>query len=167
MNRRLNPDLFTSNPEVSETASSSASMVVTRKLEGELKESRKRISHLESLVEVVQMQMKSLMETNEKRTHAFSKAMSDLEREYREQNLRQTRHMQVIENRLRDQNIVDGKIETMVDRFNTSLSQFENKISSLQKVINEKEMTLMSYRRIIEQIVDEVEKVKTQVSRQL
>jgi hypothetical protein len=160
MNRRLNPELFSSNTEQSQSSNPSPSIASTRKLELELSESKKRISHLESLVEVIQLQMKAMNETGNKRTEAFSKALSSLEKDLREQDLVRGRKLQQLENRMRDQKIVDGQIESMVDRFNTSLSQFENKLSSLQKVISEKEMTLMSYRRVMEQIVDEVEKIK-------
>ena len=160
MNRRLNPDLFGPQGAPNETPDANYSAVASRKMEEELRETKKRVSHLESLLEVVQSQMSVMSNNNEQRTEAFSKALSELEKDFRESNLTQTRHMQHFEERFCDQKVKDGQMENMVDRFNTNLLQFENKVSTLQKVLSEKEMTLMSYRRIIEQIVDEVEKLK-------
>jgi chromosome segregation ATPase len=160
VNRRLNPDLFGPNQTSPETEEYRYSAVVTRQLQSDLKTANKRISHLESLLEVVQSQMSTMSQNNDRRTEAFSKALSELERDFREQNLATRRSQKVIEDKFRDQRIRDGQIESMIDRFNSNLSHFENKLASLQKVISEKEMSLISYRRIIEQIVDEVEKLK-------
>ena len=160
MNRRLNPDLFGPSQTPIEADHESYSAVATRKLQSDLKAANKRISHLESLIEVMQSQMTSMSHNNERRTEAFSKALSEIEREFREQNLMQNRFQKSIADRFRDQKIKDGQVESIIERFNTTLTQFENKISSLQKVIAEKEMTLLTYRKIIEQIVEEVEKLK-------
>jgi len=135
-------------------------MVATRKLETELKETKKKVSHLESMVEVLQSQMKNLNQSYDKRTDLFSKAISELEKELRDHQLIQNRNNQKIDEKLRQQRVSEGQVESMVDRFNTSLAQFENKLNTLQKALSEKQMTLMSYRGIIEQIVDEVEKLK-------
>ncbi len=160
MNRRLNPDLFGPSHSPVEAEEIRYSAVATRQVQTDLKTANKRISHLESLIEVLQTQIGVMSHNNERRTEAFSKALSDLEKDFREQNLEQTRVQRHIENRFRDQKMKDNQIESIVDRFNNNLSQFENKIATLQKVISEKEMTLLTYRRIIEQIVEEVEKLK-------
>lgn len=160
MNRRLNPEIFSSNSSSKEAQEHPYSAVAVRNVEGELKTAKKRISHLESLIEVMQSQMLSARSSSERRTEAFSKALSSLEGEFREQALKQERLKEQINERFRDQRMKDSQMENMVDRFNNNLVQFENKISTLQKVLNEKEMTLLTYRKIMEQIVDEVEKLK-------
>ncbi len=160
MNRRLNPELFNPHQSPSDNQAPQSSVVLTRQLEQELKETKKRVSHLESLLEVVQSQLKSLHTHSEKRTEGFAKAISSLEKEIRDQNLASNRRMEQLLSRQKDQLVVEGQMESMVDRFNTNIMQFENKIATLQKVISEKDMTLMSYRNILEQIVDEVEKLK-------
>ena len=167
MNRRLNPEIFGPQAGPVENREPQYSAVATRKIEAELKETRKRLSHMESLIEVIQSQMTSLAHNNESRTDAFSKALSGLEREFREKQLEQSRRQEIIRDQFRDQKMKDSQMENMVDRFNTTLSHFENKLSTLQKVLSEKEMTLMTYRRIIEQIVDEVEKLKVQSQSQI
>jgi len=160
VNRRLNPELFNPNQTPSEGLSPQSSVVLTRQLELELKETKKRVSHLESLVEVVQSQLKALQVHSEKRTEGFAKAISSLEKEIRDQNLTQNRRFEQLISRQKDQRVVEGQMESMVERFNSNIMQFENKLAVLQKVISEKDMTLMSYRNILEQIVDEVEKLK-------
>lgn len=166
MSRRLNPELFNNNPSVSDTVESSSSMVATRRLEQELKQAKKRISHLESLIEVMQSQMRITTDNTDKRTQVFSKAISELEKDLRESELSQNKRMDNFEARVQDNQVVEQQVENLITRFNSSLMQFENKISVLQKVISEKDMTLMSYRRILEQLIDEVEKLKNpQVTR--
>lgn len=160
MNRRLNPELFHLNSNSEEVTPPGASMVATRKLETELKETKKKVSQLESMVEVLQSQMRNLNQSHEKRTDLFSKAISELEKELRDHQLIQNRNNQKMDEKIRQQRAGEGQVESMVDRFNTSLAQFENKLNTLQKALSEKQMTLMSYRGIIEQIVEEVEKLK-------
>jgi chromosome segregation ATPase len=138
-------------------------MLATRRLENELKETKKKVSQLESLVEVLQSQFKHHSQSNEKRTDLFSKAISELERELREHQLVQNRQNQKMEEKLKQNRINDGQVESLIERFNNNLAQFETKISVLQKALSEKQMTLMSYRSIIEQIVDEVEKIKGKI----
>lgn len=161
MSRRLNPDLFGPNASTSQAPETSYSAVAARKTQEDLKETNKRLSHLESLVEVLQSQMTVMNNNAEQRTEVFSKALSEMEQSFRHEALSQERKSKHIEERFRDQKMKDSQMEAIVDRFNSSLVQFENKLAVLQKVISEKEMTLVSYRRIIEQIVDEVEKLKT------
>ncbi len=160
MNRRLNPDIFGENSTTKESLETSYSAVAVRNLEAELKSAKKRISHLESLIEVIQSQMITNQSTTERRTEAFSKALSALEGDSREQALKHHRLKEQIGDRFRDQRMKDSQMENMIDRFNNSLAQFENKIATLQKVLSEKEMTLMTYRKIMERIVDEMEKLK-------
>lgn len=164
MNRRLNPDLFGPQNNHSESLeSASYSAVATRKLETEVKESKKRISHLESLNEVLQNQISTMNQQNERRNEVFSKALSQLEKDFREESLVQKRRIEHFNERFRDQKMKDEQMESIIERYNTSLVQFENRLAVLQRVISEKEMTLTTYRRIIEQIVDEVEKLKKRV----
>ena len=160
MNRRLNPDIFSPQGANSETPESSYSAVATRNLQSEMKDVKKRISQLESLIEVVQSQISTMNHNMERRQEGFSKALNQLELEIREKTLEHNRHTQKMRDHLRDQKIKDSQVENMIDRFNSSLVNFENKISVMKKLISEKDMSLLSYRKIIEQIVDEVEKLK-------
>ena len=161
MNRRLNPEIFGSSSEAShEMESQHYSAVAVRKLEEELKQSKKRISHLESLVEILQTQLKNVDAAQKQRTDAFSKALSELEKDLRDQDLRQARGLENMKSQIKDQRVMEGQVESLVERFNMSLMQFENKLSVLQKVLSEKEMSMMSYRNILEKIVDEVERLK-------
>lgn len=160
MNRRLNPEIFGPQGATPELQESSYSAVATRKLESEMKETRKKVSQLESLLEVVQSQIATMNHNLETRQENISKALNQLELEIREKNLESNRHYKQMGDHFRDQRIKDSQVENMIDRFNSSLIQYENKISTLRKLINDKDMTLMSYRKVIEQIVDEVESLK-------
>lgn len=160
MNRRLNPDLFDSSSADEGTSPQSASMLATRRLEQDLKDTKKKVSHLESLVEVLQSQVKHLTQSGDQRTELFSKAISELEKELHEHHEIQEKQKARLEEKLIQQQVNEEQIEALVERFNTSLAHFENKLSSLQKVISEKQMALMSYRDIIEHIVEELEKLK-------
>jgi chromosome segregation ATPase len=159
MNRRLNPDLF--GPQTMESRQeTSYSAVAARKMENELKQAKKQISHLESLIEVVQSQMASLQQNTDRRSEAFSKAINELEKDFRQGILEQERKMRTVDERLRDQQIKDQQMEAMVERYNNNLVQFENRLAMVQKSLSEKEMSLMTYRQIIEKIIDEVEALK-------
>lgn len=160
MNRRLNPELFNTSAEPRPPGPSPTSMLATQKVQKDLVGLRKQVSHLESLLEVQQSQIERINEGHEKRVDVISRAIGSLEKDFREQSLLQSRQIQKLEAQIRDSRVVEGQVESLVERFNTNLSQFENRLSALKKILSEKDMTLMSYRRVIEQIVDEVEKLK-------
>ena len=160
MNRRLNPQLFEDNSPTEKVEAPTYSAVASEKLNKDISEMRKVISHLESVVEVLQSQVSQVSKISDKRTEAFSKALSDMEISMKGQSRELQEKNQAFEMQLNERRELDQKIENMVDRFNMSLQQFENRLATLQKVISDKEMAMMSYRNIIEQIVDEVEKLK-------
>lgn len=160
MNRRLNPQLFEDNSSTEKVESPTYSAIASEKLNRDMGEMRKVVSHLESVVEVLQAQVSQISSISDKRTDAFSRALSEMETSVKEQNQDIRERNKIFEDQLNERRELDHKIEAMVDRFNMSLQQFENRIASLQKVISEKELAMMSYRNIIEQIVDEVEKLK-------
>lgn len=160
MNRRLNPQLFEENSASPREDAPTYSAIVSEKINTDFKEMKKTVSHLESMVEVLQSRMGQISNNNDQRSEVYSKALSELENTIKQQNGQLLEKTKLLEEHFVERKEIDQKIENMVDRFNTSLQHFENKLSSLQKIISEKDMALMSYRKIIEQIVDEVEKLK-------
>lgn len=160
MHRRLNPQLFDSvgGNNVSEKADYSA--IANKKMAEEVLVLKKSVSHLESQVEVLRGQLAQFTDRTEKRTDRISKAMTQVEQQDRQANLEILQKVRTFETNLKESRVIDGKIENMVDRYNMSLRQFENRLTSLQKVISEKEMTLMRYNSALETIFKELEKMK-------
>ena len=160
VNRQLNPDLFDSvekNPKVELNSSNGLAL---RQLQKKVKQTDKKLSAIESLVEVLQSQVKVMGENEMKRTEAFSKAITDLEKSFQEGSLKQEGQLREINDRLGENEVVSEQVASLIERFNSNISQFENKMAALKSVISEKEMKLMSYREIIEQLVHDVEKLK-------
>ena len=135
--------------------------LVLRQLQQELKQTGKKLFTVESLVELLQSQIKTMGENGDKKTEAFSKAITDLEKNFQEESLDQKRKLQQMSHRLKEGKNVAEQIEILIERFNNTLSQFENKLAALKSTVSEKEMNLMSYREIIEQLVHDVEKLKS------
>ena len=122
---------------------------------------KKTLSRLESQVEVLRGQLAQVGDRSEKKDQRISKAMTHLEQQDRQSNLELLQKVRRLEEQMKERKVIDGKISNMVDRYNMSLQQFENRLSSLQRVISEKEMTLMKYHSAIELIFKEIEKMKT------
>lgn len=161
MDRRLNPDLFDFIEKQPKVELNPSNGLVLRQLQEKLKETNKKLSTIESLVEVIQSRVKIMGENETKRTKAFSKAIADLEKNFQEESLEKKRKLEEINCRLSENEDIAEQIESLVERFNNNISQFENKMAALRSVISEKEMKLMSYREIIEQLVQDVEKLKS------
>ena len=159
MSRKLNPDLFDSKGTHPEGTSSGE--VASSRLRQELVATQKRLSSVESLVETVQSQIKTMAENENKKTQAFSKAIMDLETDFYEQSLVQKRGLEHLGHRLREQKMTDEQIEGLIERFNNNIAQFENKLAVLKKTISEKDMNFITYREILEQIVNDIEKLKS------
>ena len=161
MNRRLNPDLFDPLEKKPEVELNPSSGLLLRQLQEKLEKTGKKLSTVETLVELLQSRIKIMDENEAKKTEAFSKAITDLEKNFQEESLQQKRELQEINHRLRNKEEVAEQIESLVGRFNNNLSQFENKMAALRSMVSEREMNLMSYREIIEQLVQDVEKLKS------
>ena len=166
MPRQLNPEVF--NPagkNLESTQPSSSVQIFLRELQKELKQNKKQISELESMVELFQNQIKTLAENEEKKTSAFSKAITELEESFNKEKLSKEEKLKQINLRLKDRELVNEQIQTLVERFNTNISQFENQLTSLKNTLSEKHISLMNFREIIDQLVNDVEKLKYDVKK--
>ena len=160
MSRRLNPELFNTAEKGSEMIPPPLTGITLRQLQKELKQTQKKLSTVESLVELLQTQLKTMGENGDKKTEAFSKAITDLEKNFQEESLTQKHRSQQVTNRLKEREIADEQIQSLIERFNNNIAQFENKLAALKNTLSEKQMNLISYREIIEQLVHDVEKLK-------
>lgn len=160
MHRRLNPQIFEEGAGPLPAEEPSYSAVSQKRLEKEVIGLKKTVSRLESQTEVLRGQVSQLANNSEQKLDTLSRALAEIEKESREKDLHLSQEIRHMEARVTERRVIDGKIESMVDRYNTGLQQFENRLTSLQKVISEKEMTLMKYNSAIEQIFRELEKLK-------
>ena len=160
MQRRLNPQLFEQNTPQNLDERAHFSAVASKKMEEELRGTKKALSRTESQVEALRGQLSQVVSQYDKKINRLSKALADMENQQRDSGLKLSQKTRQLEEQMRERKIIDGKIEIMVDRYNNSLQQFENRLAALQKVISEKEMTLMKYNSAIELIFKEIEKMK-------
>ena len=160
MQRRLNANLFDQELTQPIEERPQFSAVAHQKMNEEMEALRKKVSSLESQVEVLRGQLSQKSSQYEQKFDRLSRAMTQLEQQDRQANLALSRKVRALEEAMGERKVIDGKIENMVDRYNMSLQNFENRLTSLQKVISDKELTLMKYQAVIEQIYKEVEKLK-------
>ncbi len=161
MNRRLNPELFNPVEKGPEKELIPSNELALRQLQKEVQQTGKKLSTAESLAELLQSQIKTMSENENKRAEAFSKAIADIEKTVQQQSLEQKRLLERLNHGLKERHDVDEQIQSLIERFNGNISQFENKLAALKSTVSEKEMNLMSYREIIEQLVHDVEKLKS------
>ena len=166
MPRQLNPDFFNQgNKSLEAIQPSSSSQILLRELQKELKQNKTQISELESLVETLQSQIKTMAENEEKKTSAFSEAITELEQSFNREKLSKEQKLKQINLLLRDRESADQQTKSLVERFNTNISQFENQLTSLKNTLSEKHISLMNFREIIDQLVNDVEKLKYDVNK--
>ena len=132
------------------------------KTDKEVQNLKKSVSRVETEVEVIQSHLAQALGRVEKRTDRLSKAITQVEQQDRQGNLELHQKTRSLETRLQEQMVMEGKVQSLVDRFNTNLQHFENRLSTLQKVISEKEMTLLQYRSALDTLFAEIEKLKRQ-----
>jgi len=160
VSRRLNPELFESQGGEQLKQSSSMPSLSQFKTDKDVQGLKKSVSKIETEVEVLQSRMTQSLSQVETRTDRLSKAITQIEQQDRQGNLELVQKIRSLEARLQEQVVMDGKVQNLVDRFNTNLQYFENKLSSLQKVIADKEMTLLQYRTALDTLFKEIEKLK-------
>jgi hypothetical protein len=172
-NRHLNPALFGDQPVLSDPASvmdprSPASSVMGtlpdlpnranpyppvdfRALEGQVKMMRSAILQLEKRTETIAFKMEELARSVHGRLERFGQTLTSFSEAQNKNAAESAQRFANVVAKVNERKVTDMKIQDMMDRHNTIVRNFENRLTSLQRLVNEQEMSLHNAQAALEE----------------
>jgi hypothetical protein len=166
MHKKLNPGLFDekSNEMVqsanlfSPTGNGQMSMpppATTRtenlKLQEEINSLRAKMRSHENQMDVFKNQMSDFVKTFDQRFDRLSQALSRMEKTVHSQARDTEDKLRAFKEKMQAQSFEEAKVEGLIERQTVVVRNFENRLTALQKIINEKELLLMKYLEALKQ----------------
>ncbi len=166
MQRELDPKLF-GNPEIAEdeqklsppslsakpfdSSSIGFQSLEIKELKQQLQMSQKRVQLLEEkLSQVISKMSQGLgsqstsIEKLQKNVERNNKFIESLHKDLNESKAN-------LSSKINERKVQESKIEDLLDRQNMVIRNFENRLTAMQKIINEKEIQLMNYASVLQE----------------
>jgi hypothetical protein len=99
----------------------------------------------ESQIDVFRNQMSDFVRNVDQRFERVSQALARMEKSIHSQARDGEEKIRQVREKIQSQNFEETKIEGLIERQTVVIRNFENRLSAMQKIINEKELLLMKY----------------------
>ncbi len=129
----------------------SASRAESLKLQEEMNSLRAKMRSHENQMEVFKNQMSDFVKTFDQRFDRLSQALSRLEKAVHSQARDTEDKLRGFKEKMQAQSYEEAKVEGLIERQTIVVRNFENRLTALQKIINEKELLLMKYMEALKQ----------------
>ncbi|MCB9072878.1 MAG: hypothetical protein H6623_04585 [Bdellovibrionaceae bacterium] len=156
MNKRLAPGLFDDNSQGTESPqtyhspalpslTSQVGKMELQKLTDEMSAIKAKIRSYENQLDVFKNQISDVLRSIDQRFDRLSQALSRIEKSVHNNERSTEQKIQVFREKLQSANLEEAKVEGLIERQTLVIRNFENRLSAMQQLINEKELLLMKY----------------------
>jgi chromosome segregation ATPase len=164
MNKRLTPGLFdeipSTNPESQNTYHSPAlpslgtgiGKMELQKLTDEVNAVKAKIRSYENQLDVFKNQISDVLKSIDQRFDRLSQALSRIEKSVHNNERNTDQKIQNFREKLQSANLEEAKVEGLIERQTLVIRNFENRLSAMQQLINEKELIIMRYADAVKQL---------------
>lgn len=132
-------------PQTSMSLTVQAARLEAQKLMEEMKEIKGRQRSYENQIDVFKNQMSDFVRTVDQRFDRVSQALSRIEKSMHQQGREGEEKLKALREKMQAQNLEDAKVESLIERQNVVIRNFENRLASMQKIISDKEALLLKY----------------------
>lgn len=133
-----------------------------RQLETQMKAMGQQVGSLEKQFEVIVQQLQEFQKGVMTRFDRFSQALHRMEESSSQTNQDMNAKIGVVAGKLSERKLADHKIQEMIDRNNLMVRNFENRLTSLQRVLSEQEMQLHNAHAALDDARHELSRLKAQ-----
>jgi SPX domain protein involved in polyphosphate accumulation len=169
VHKKLNPGLFEEistekvqstnpmNPSVSHSMGHTmmtpppAARAESQRAYEELQSLKTKMRSHENQMDVFKSQISDFVKTFDQRFDRLSQAIARLEKAVHAQGRDTESKMHAFKEKMQAQSFEEAKVEGLIERQTIVIRNFENRLTSLQKIINEKELLLMKYLEALKQ----------------
>ncbi len=159
MHKKLNPGLFdevTNNTATDRAGSfaspthgsghsglSPSSHMEVQRINEEVQGIKAKLRNYDNQMEVFKNQLTDFVHSFDQRFDRLSQALSRVEKSVHAQARDTEDKMRGVREKIQAQGFEEAKVEGLIERQSVALRNFENRMSSMQKMLNEKELLLM------------------------
>jgi chromosome segregation ATPase len=129
-------------------------------LEHQVTAMRVALMQMENRTEALNSKMEELSRSVHNRLERFSQVIQRIEENQSQQQQETTARFAQIAARVNERKIGDTKVQELVDRHNTIVRNFENRLLSLQRLVSEQEMALHNAQASLEEARSEIIRLK-------
>lgn len=186
LHRELNPNLFGQPSSISSAVSSSGAGAVSAGpaipvMGGAVAEEPRRVPYppidvksleltvatlkgaiisLERRTETIAFKMEELARTVHARLERFSQSIVRVEDSFSKSQQESSARFASVVQKVNERKVNDNKVSELVDRHNTIVRNFENRLASLQRLANEQQMALHNAQAALVEATNEIARLK-------
>lgn len=122
-----------------------------QKVTDEVNAVKAKIRSYENQLDVFKNQISDVLKSIDQRFDRLSTALSRLEKSIHTNERGTEQKIQAFREKLQGANLEEAKVEGLIERQTIVIRNFENRLSAMQQVLNEKELLLMKYAEVLKQ----------------
>jgi hypothetical protein len=134
--------------------------VDVKAMEAQLTALRGAILSMEKRTETIAFKMEELARTVHARLERFSQAIVRVEDSQNKSHQETAQKFATVAAKVNERKITDMKIQELVDRHNTIIRNFENRLLSMQRLVSEQEMSLHNAQATLDEARNEIARLK-------
>ncbi|MCC6138011.1 MAG: hypothetical protein IT287_05225 [Bdellovibrionaceae bacterium] len=123
-----------------------------QKLTDEVNAVKAKTRSYENQLDLFKNQISDVLKSIDQRFDRLSTALSRLEKSIHTSDRTTEQKLQAFREKLQGANLEEAKVEGLIERQTIVIRNFENRLSSLQQIINEKELMIMKYAEALKQL---------------
>ena len=118
------------------------------------------VIQMERRTETIAFKMEELARTVHARLERFSQSIVRVEDSQNKTQQENAQRFATVVAKVNERKINDGKVQDLVDRHNTIIRNFENRLTSLQRLASEQEMSLHNAQAALIEATNEISRLK-------
>ncbi|RYZ75470.1 MAG: hypothetical protein EOP05_07740 [Proteobacteria bacterium] len=134
--------------------------VDVKALEANLANLRGSVLGMEKRTETLAFKMEELARTVHARLERFSQAIVRVEDSQNKSHQESAQKFAMVAAKVNERKISDMKIQELVDRHNSIIRNFENRLLSMQRLVSEQEMSLHNAQAALDEARNEISRLK-------
>lgn len=134
--------------------------VDVKAMEAQLTSLRLALGSMEKRTETLGFKMEELARTVHARLERFSQAIVRVEDSMNKSNQDSSQKFAMVAAKVNERKITDMKVQELVDRHNSIIRNFENRLLSMQRLVSEQEMSLHNAQAALDEARNEISRLK-------
>jgi hypothetical protein len=161
VHKKLNPGLFdevstdrtpnVATPHHLMTPQTPTSHIEIQRLHEEFQGLKAKLRSYDNQMEVFKNQLTDFVHAFDQRFDRLSQALSRMEKSVHAQGRDTEDKLRGVREKIQAQSFEEAKVEGLIERQSVALRNFENRMSAMQKILNEKELLLMKCMEALKQ----------------
>ena len=130
-----------------------------RTLEGDLKSLRTALVQMDKRTEMLALKMEELARSVHTRMERLGQKLQSFEESQNKAQNETAQRFSMVVAKVNERKVTDVKIQDMMDRHNTIVRNFENRLTSLQRLVSEQQMSLHNAQAALEESRAEISRL--------